>query len=107
MRFLISFMAAIALAITALAFAGHSAEATARVSSLAQQEEQPGDGARRISPADARAAYDHGRAVIVDVRSLDSYKAEHVKCALSIPLDEIESRLSELPHNKMIITYCT
>ena len=106
MRLLISFTATLALAAFLSVFAHHNVRATSVIRLSAAQEES-GDGARRISPADAHAAFDRGSAVIVDVRSLDAYKAEHVKGALSIPLSDLESRLSELPHNKMIITYCT
>ncbi len=106
MRLLISFMALAVLALASLIFAAHTVDRVALASHLVQGEEQ-GDGARRISPADAHEAFDRGRAVIVDVRSLDSYKSEHVKGALSIPLGELETRLNELPRNKMIITYCT
>lgn len=68
---------------------------------------QTGDGARRISPAEVRAAMEGGRAVIVDVRGESSYEAGHVRGALSIPFNEILNRLDELPRDKMIITYCT
>lgn len=63
--------------------------------------------APRISVADARKALDAGKAVLVDVRSADSYKQEHAKGALSLPTHEIATRLSELPKDKQIITYCT
>jgi predicted sulfurtransferase len=106
MRLLISFMATVALAALLSAFAFHNVRATPAIALSAAQEES-GDGARRISPADAHAAFDRGRAVIVDVRSIEAYRESHIKGALSIPLDELESRLSELPRNKTIITYCT
>jgi 3-mercaptopyruvate sulfurtransferase SseA len=61
----------------------------------------------RISLADARAAYDGGTAVFVDVRAADSYAASHIPGALSIPLAELGSRLTELKQTDWIITYCT
>lgn len=66
-----------------------------------------GDGVTRITPADAFAAVQRGRAIIVDVRGEDSYKAGHIKGALLIPINEIGSRTKELPRGKMIITYCS
>jgi predicted sulfurtransferase len=67
----------------------------------------PGDGVRRITPAEAREALDKGKAIIIDVRGDASYNAGHVKGARSIPVDAIGSRASELPRDKMIITYCS
>lgn len=68
---------------------------------------QHGDGVRRITTAQARAAALKNRAVIVDVRGVDSYKAGHIRGARLIPLNELEARAGELPRNKMIITYCS
>ncbi|HKC66106.1 MAG TPA: rhodanese-like domain-containing protein [Pyrinomonadaceae bacterium] len=65
------------------------------------------DGVRRITPADAREAFDSGKAIIIDVRDEASFKAGHVKGARWIPVNEIESRIKELPRDKMIITYCS
>ena len=69
--------------------------------------ETQSDGVRRIAPADARAAVDQGRAIIIDVRGEESYNAGHVKGARWINLNDIGSRTSELPRDKMIITYCS
>lgn len=63
--------------------------------------------APRISVADAKKALDAGKAVLVDVRSAQSYQEEHAKGAISLPTSEIAARLSELPKDKQIITYCT
>ena len=65
------------------------------------------DSVRRITPADARQAFDSGKAIIIDVRDEASYKAGHVKGARWIPVNEVESRIKELPRDKMIITYCS
>ena len=64
------------------------------------------DGVRRITPAEARAAVRQGKAVIVDVRGEDSYKAGRIKNARWINLNDIGARAGELPRDKMIITYC-
>lgn len=66
----------------------------------------PADGVRRITVADAKAAQDKGEAIIVDVRSEDSYAAGRIKGARSIPEDQISRRADELPRDKMIVTYC-
>lgn len=65
-----------------------------------------GDGVRRITPEAARTALNNGRAIIVDVRSDSAYNSGHIRGARLIPLEEIGSRSRELPHDKLIITYC-
>jgi len=47
-----------------------------------------------------------GRTVVVDVRPAGEYRAGHIAGALSIPLDELDERLSELPARKEIVAYC-
>ena len=59
----------------------------------------------RVSLADAKAAYDTGSAVFLDVRSADSYAQSHIPGALSIPLAELPNRISELNPSDWIITY--
>lgn len=61
----------------------------------------------RIPLAEAKAAYDAKRVVIVDVRGQEDYAAEHIPGALSLPLAELETRAQELPRDGTIITYCT
>ena len=67
----------------------------------------PADGVKRVTTLEARDALAAGTAVIVDVRPAQSYQQNHIKGSLSIPLDQIETRLSELPRDKTIITYCS
>ncbi len=63
----------------------------------------------RVIVEDAKAAFDRGDAIIVDVRSQASYEAGHIAGALFITLGEFESNISniDLPKNQWIITYCT
>ncbi len=63
----------------------------------------------RISVKDAKAAFDSGQAIIVDVRSADSYAAGHADGAISIPLENFENNIGNLSleKNQWIITYCT
>jgi len=63
----------------------------------------------RITAEEAKVAYDSGKAIIVDVRSADSYVASHIAGAISIPLGEIELNPTglDLRKEKWIITYCT
>ena len=47
-----------------------------------------------------------GKAVLVDVRPAMEFAHGHVAGAISIPIDELESRVEELPRNKRIVAYC-
>lgn len=47
-----------------------------------------------------------GRAVVVDVRPNAEFMAAHLDGAITIPLDELPSRLHELPEGKLIVTTC-
>jgi hypothetical protein len=60
---------------------------------------------QRISPDEAKNELDNGEAIFVDVRDQESYMAGHIPGALSIPLNDLEARMDELPKDKLIITY--
>ncbi|MFF8841208.1 ArsR/SmtB family transcription factor [Streptomyces sp. NPDC015127] len=47
-----------------------------------------------------------GSAVVIDVRPAEEYAAGHIPGALSLPLDELEARLDELPAGAAVVAYC-
>jgi rhodanese-related sulfurtransferase len=47
-----------------------------------------------------------GDVVLVDVRPGEEYAAGHIEGARSIPIDELEQRLAELPDGPEVIAYC-
>ncbi len=59
-----------------------------------------------VSIDQLRERQSHGEAILLDVRPTAEYAAGHLPGAISIPLDELEGRLSELPADKHIIAYC-
>ena len=118
MRLFASLSAAVILA--ALAFAACNSRdgsgSTARTGSSSSSSagsasgpttSTPGDGVRRITTAELRDALEKGTAVVVDVRSPESYKLGHIKGAINIPEGEITSRKDELPRDKTIALYCS
>ena len=44
--------------------------------------------------------------VLVDVRPREEFEAGHIPGARSIPLDELEQRLAELPADREVVAYC-
>jgi rhodanese-related sulfurtransferase/DNA-binding HxlR family transcriptional regulator len=47
-----------------------------------------------------------GDVVLVDVRPAEEYAAGHIEGARSIPIDELERRLAELPSDREVVAYC-
>lgn len=66
-----------------------------------------GDGVRRVTTDELRAAMERGTVVVVDVRGDEAFKTGHIKGAISIPVDQIASRTKGLPRDKMIVAYCS
>lgn len=46
------------------------------------------------------------RPFLLDVRTPDEFSSGHIPGAVNIPVDELRSRLKELPRDGMIATYC-
>lgn len=69
------------------------------------QEEENYPQIARVSLIDAKAAFDDGSAVFVDVRDAAAYGQNHIPGALSIPLAEIADHINELDPDDWIITY--
>ena len=44
--------------------------------------------------------------VLVDVRPTEEFEAGHIDGARSIPIDELEQRLAELPADREVVAYC-
>ncbi|HPX88722.1 MAG TPA: rhodanese-like domain-containing protein [Methylophilaceae bacterium] len=53
-----------------------------------------------ITPNDAAKMFSEQKAIIVDVREDDEWKAQHIAGAIHIPLAQVESRLNELTQYK-------
>ena len=47
-----------------------------------------------------------GDVVLVDVRPTEEFEAGHIEGARSIPIDELEQRLAELPADREVVAYC-
>ena len=63
----------------------------------------------RLTPQSARSLLDKVRAgdvVLLDVRPEAEFRAAHIPGARSVPLDELQARLRELPRDKDIVAYC-
>lgn len=61
-----------------------------------------------ITGAQARELFEsNDRVILLDVRNQDEYDEHHIPDSVLIPLDELESRLPELPDkDALLIVYC-
>jgi rhodanese-related sulfurtransferase/predicted transcriptional regulator len=64
---------------------------------------------KELTPKDRDAlvkAARKGEVIVLDVRPTEEFEAAHLPYAQSMPIDELKSRLSNLPRDKTIVAYC-
>ncbi|MCZ7381868.1 MAG: rhodanese-like domain-containing protein [Candidatus Methanoperedens sp.] len=59
-----------------------------------------------VSIQQAKEMIDRGDVLILDVRTQEEYDAGHIKNSTLIPVQVLDKRLNELPHDKKILVYC-
>jgi rhodanese-related sulfurtransferase/DNA-binding transcriptional ArsR family regulator len=47
-----------------------------------------------------------GEVTVIDVRPTEEYRAGHIPGALSMPVEELKSRIKQLPKSREIVAYC-
>ena len=65
-----------------------------------------GEDVESIGRDDLLERLARGDVVLVDVRPREEFAAGHIEGARSIPLDELERRLAELPPDREVVAYC-
>ena len=65
-----------------------------------------GDDVEAVGHDELRDRLRRGDIVLVDVRPAEEYAAGHIEGARSLPLDELEQRLAELPADREVVAYC-
>jgi rhodanese-related sulfurtransferase/predicted transcriptional regulator len=65
-----------------------------------------GDDVEAISREELLPRLGSKDVVLVDVRPTEEFDAGHIEGALSIPLEELDGRLAELPADCEIVAYC-
>jgi rhodanese-related sulfurtransferase/DNA-binding HxlR family transcriptional regulator len=87
-----------------LALRNASAARLAEVERAAR--EYLGEEVEAVGREELIARLSRGDAILVDVRPAEEYAAGHIDGARSIPIDELERRLAELPEDREVIAYC-
>jgi hypothetical protein len=114
MRFILSMTAILAIGLGVLTACTDTAgplkaneKKTSATTAPKTDEHAVKDDAPRISLADAKKEFDAGTAIFVDTRAEVLYRTEHVKGAISLPMEAAELRYKEIPTDKKIIAYCS
>ncbi|GAB4579517.1 MAG: metalloregulator ArsR/SmtB family transcription factor [Anaerolineales bacterium] len=78
----------------------------AEINRLVQTFLQDRSPLQLISAAELRQRMEEGSVLVLDVRPEVEYRAGHLPNARSIPIEELESRLHELPREQEVVAYC-
>ncbi|MQA75894.1 MAG: metalloregulator ArsR/SmtB family transcription factor [Solirubrobacterales bacterium] len=65
-----------------------------------------GETVEAIARTELESSLRKGDVVLIDVRPEEEFEAGHIEGALSIPIDELEGRLGDLPAGAEIVAYC-
>jgi rhodanese-related sulfurtransferase len=83
--------------------------AESRLAEVEQIKRQFLEGREGMEPVDREellALVRQGAVTVLDVRPAEEFKAGHLDGALSIPLKDLQLRLSDLPRDQEIAAYC-
>ena len=78
----------------------------AEIGSLVQTFMSDRGALRPVSQPELRRQMEEGQIIVLDVRPASEYNAGHIAGARSIPIEELNSRLRELPKSRRIVAYC-
>ncbi len=61
---------------------------------------------KKISPEEAKQIMDSRPCTVLDVRTEDEFVLGHIENSICIPVDDLDSRLDELPDKEALILVC-
>jgi len=65
-----------------------------------------GEEVEAIGSEELRSRLARGDITLVDVRPTEEFEAAHIEGARSVPLDELERRIADLPEGREVVAYC-
>lgn len=89
-----------------LALRGVAEHRLPEIGVVTQRFAVPGGGGAPVERAALSKLVKEGSALLIDVRPALEFAAGHIPGALSIPPDELQSRIDELPRDRTIVAYC-
>lgn len=78
----------------------------AEVDRLVRQFLDGRDGMEAVDREALLARVRAGEVTVLDVRPEEEYLAGHIPGALSVPLEDLEARLADLPPGREVVAYC-
>jgi len=64
-------------------------------------------GKHKISPTAFFDKWSKGEAILLDVRSAQEKDFVKLPFALAIPINELPKHMNEIPHDKLVATFCS
>ncbi|MBL8960880.1 MAG: ArsR family transcriptional regulator [Gemmatimonadetes bacterium] len=64
------------------------------------------DALEPVDRAELRRRLKAGEVTLIDVRPAAEYNAGHIAGALSVPLQQLNARVGDLPRDRMVVAYC-
>jgi rhodanese-related sulfurtransferase/DNA-binding transcriptional ArsR family regulator len=89
-----------------LALRGVAEHRLPEIARVTQRFAVPGAAGTPVERAALTRMVADGSALLIDVRPALEFAAGHIPGALSIPADELPSRMDDLPRDRPIIAYC-
>src|SRR5579859_2534628 len=83
-----------------------AARHVAEVSVLADEYLGERDGVEQVTATELEDRLARGDVVVLDVRPAAEFRAGHIAGARSVPVQQLESVVPELPRRKEIVAYC-
>ncbi len=106
-----SFMAVAILGLAVLTACNSAENKNVSAGPIAPQPQNPttlpSDGVRRVTVVELRDLLAKNEAVVYDVRNEEAYKTGHIRGAKLMPVADTVKHISELPKDKLIVTYCS
>ncbi len=78
----------------------------AEIESILRQFREAPDSLEPVEKKTLISRVRKGEVILLDVRPAEEYRAAHIAGAVSVPLKELNVRLSNLPRDKEIVAYC-
>ncbi|QBG58562.1 ArsR family transcriptional regulator [Bacillus amyloliquefaciens] len=63
-------------------------------------------GMEGVTLSELKERMEKGEVLLLDVRPTEEYEKSHIPGAVSIPIEELENKLSSLPPNCEVVAYC-
>jgi rhodanese-related sulfurtransferase/DNA-binding transcriptional ArsR family regulator len=89
-----------------VALRGLASERLAEVDRVTRDYFEARGGLEAVESKELLRRVRSGEVTVLDVRPVEEFRAGHIPGAISIPVDELKTRLDELPKKREIVAYC-